>query len=90
MQLKTLPKATSSSKYHHLLVEVGSQLAPGVFDKVLVREREGAGQVGREVTSAEFDVYLRELGSWSKRCLEGRARVEQHRETIGREEERER
>ena len=43
-----------------------------------------------EVTSAEFDAYLLELGSWSKCCLGGRERVEQHRESIGREEERER
>ena len=92
MQLKTLPKGTSAANYHHLLVEVGCQLAPEVFHKVLVTEREGAGtgEGGLEVTSAEFDAYLLELGSWSKRCLGGRERVEQHKESIGREEERER
>lgn len=90
MQLKTLPSGTSSERYHHLLVEVGSLLAPGVFDKVLVREREGLGEGHREVTSAEFDSYLHEVGSWSRNCLGGRERVEQHREAIGREEEKER
>ena len=90
--MKTLPRGTSSEQYHHLLVEVGSLLAPGVFHKVLVREREGAGQgeEGREVTSAAFDSYLHELGSWSKSSLEGRERVEEHREAIGWEDERER